>query len=203
MDDDWIMHFFEQSSKTSDEKVQEIWARILAGEANKPGSYSKRTINFLTEIEKGDAELFGKLCNFVWYINNSPYPLIPEPTDPIYSRNGINFEGVQHLESLGLINLDATAGYQLSNKDEGTSNHFILSYNKRYFLCEIPEGREKVVQIGKVMLTKLGRELLMVCPLQVIEKLEEYIQVYYESTGNKLREITAQSLTHDDTVPPS
>jgi len=45
---DWLTNFFDKCRNISEEEMQALWARVLAGEANKPGSYSKRTVNFLT-----------------------------------------------------------------------------------------------------------------------------------------------------------
>ena len=39
MDDDWIENFFDKCRNFSDEQMQTIWSRILAGEANAPGSF--------------------------------------------------------------------------------------------------------------------------------------------------------------------
>ena len=64
MDDDWVTNFFDKSRIVSDEEMQEIWAKVLAGEANAPGTYSKWAVNFLGCIDKRDAELFQNLCSF-------------------------------------------------------------------------------------------------------------------------------------------
>ena len=62
--------FFEKSRIVSDNEMQELWSRVLAGEANDPGTYSKRTVNFLSDLDKGEAALFTKLCGFVWLMGN-------------------------------------------------------------------------------------------------------------------------------------
>jgi hypothetical protein len=58
MEDDWISNFFDKCRIVSDEEMQSLWAKVLAGEANSPGSYSKRTVNFLSSLDKSDAQLF-------------------------------------------------------------------------------------------------------------------------------------------------
>ena len=47
MDDDWIANLFDKCRIVSDDEMQSLWARVLAGEANTPGTYSKRTVNLL------------------------------------------------------------------------------------------------------------------------------------------------------------
>ena len=66
VDNDWIVNFFDKSRIVSDSEMQELWSRVLANEANSPGSYSKRTVNFLSDMDKNEAESFTKLCGFVW-----------------------------------------------------------------------------------------------------------------------------------------
>jgi hypothetical protein len=65
VENDWIANFFDKCRLISDDKMQELWARVLAGEANVPGRFSKRTVNLLASFDKSDAEfsvlLFGPL----------------------------------------------------------------------------------------------------------------------------------------------
>ena len=68
VEDDWLVNFFDKSRIVSDNEMQELWSRVLAGEANAPGTYSKRTVNFLSDLDKAEADLFTKLCGFVWMI---------------------------------------------------------------------------------------------------------------------------------------
>ena len=70
IENDWITNFFSKSRLVSDEQMQTVWARVLAGEANSPGKFSKRTVNFLDSLDKKEAELFNSLCSFIWLINN-------------------------------------------------------------------------------------------------------------------------------------
>jgi hypothetical protein len=61
---DWLVNFFDKSRLTSDQEMQQLWAKILAGEANAPGKFSKRTINLMASLDKSDAEQFQALCRF-------------------------------------------------------------------------------------------------------------------------------------------
>lgn len=76
MDDDWIVNFFDKCRLVRDEQMQSLWARILAGEANKPGTFSRRTVNFVASMDKIDASAFTHLCSFCWHIEKAPRPII-------------------------------------------------------------------------------------------------------------------------------
>ena len=103
MSDDWITNFFEKCRIVSDQDMQQIWSRILAGEANQPGTFSKRTVNLLGDFDKRDAVSLTSLCGFVWSIPNWQGPFIFNADDPIFVRNNINSAEIKHLESIGLL----------------------------------------------------------------------------------------------------
>src|SRR6266851_9550362 len=96
LDDDWVTNFFDKCRLVSDDEMQGLWSRVLAGEANAPGTYSKRTVNFLSDLDKSDAELFTHLCGFGWMIGNV-VPLIYDEQHEIYNTRDINFNSVIHL----------------------------------------------------------------------------------------------------------
>ena len=111
LEDDWITNFFDKCRLISDSEMQSLWSRVLAGEANAPGSYTKRTVNFLSSLDKSDAQLFTSLCNFGWMIAGVS-PLIYDVQAAIYNKWGINFNSLSHLDSIGLIQFDNIAGYR-------------------------------------------------------------------------------------------
>jgi hypothetical protein len=43
VNEDWTTRFFQECQDISDEQMQQLWARILAGEVTKPGSFAPRT----------------------------------------------------------------------------------------------------------------------------------------------------------------
>ncbi|HAU1314582.1 TPA: DUF2806 domain-containing protein, partial [Legionella pneumophila] len=103
VDDDWLRFFFEKAKMVSDEQMQDIWANLLSGELEKPGSFSKRTINLVELLDKSDAKLFTSLCSFGVYHGGSLYPLIIDYQNQVYIEKGLNFEKLQHLDNIGLI----------------------------------------------------------------------------------------------------
>ena len=96
--------FLDKCRIVSDKEMQSLWSRLLAGEANTPGTYSKRTVNFLSDFDKSDADLFTKLCGFGWNIGYD-VPLVFDEVEKIYTTYSVNFDSLSHLDSIGLINL--------------------------------------------------------------------------------------------------
>lgn len=52
IDDDWLGFAFDYIGGVSDELVQELWARLLAQEANHPGLVSKRAVSKLALMDR-------------------------------------------------------------------------------------------------------------------------------------------------------
>lgn len=61
---DWTNRFLGIVEDISDETLQDIWGRILAGEVKHPNSFSLRTLDLLRNITKEEAELFVKASTF-------------------------------------------------------------------------------------------------------------------------------------------
>lgn len=177
IEDDWVTNFFDKSRIVSNDDMQEIWAKVLAGEANVPGTFSKRTVNFLGELDKKEAELFQNICSFCWIIRRNLTPLIFNVEAPIYNNKGINFTTLTHLDSIGLIKFNSL-GYIKTKLPES----LVASYYNQPLLLEIPNYyREKYeLPIGKVILTKIGKDLFSVCKAPSIEGFFDYVKQHWE-----------------------
>ena len=63
INDDWLNTFEEEARQKSTEDMQLLFGRILAGEINKPGSYSIKAVKTLTQLDQRIAILFKRLCS--------------------------------------------------------------------------------------------------------------------------------------------
>ncbi|MBU8975900.1 DUF2806 domain-containing protein [Lysobacter sp. MMG2] len=178
MDDDWVANFFDKSRIVSDNEMQGLWSRILAGESNSPGKFSKRTINLLSDLDKSDAELFANLVRFCWMIAG-PTVLIFDLKDSIYSQNGIHFAGLAHLESLGLVHLDNLGGYQRNE----IPAKFAIHYRGRPLAMEVQPATEDFLPLGHCLLTNAGMQLAEICQTSPVEGFFEYVQNKYAAKG--------------------
>ena len=170
VEDDWLVNFFDKSRIVSDNEMQELWSRVLAGEANTPGTYSKRTVNFLSDLDKADAELFAKLCGFGWMISDV-VPLVFDVQAKIYNKHGINFNSLSHLESIGLVQFNSIAGVVRRNLPK----KFAVFYYSNPLTLEMPNDAGNKLEIGKVLLTKIGQELVPICGSRPVEGFRDYV----------------------------
>ena len=64
IEDDWVTNFFDKCRIVSDDDMQNLWSRVLSGEANVPGTYSKRTVNFLSDLDKNRGKTIQRFVRF-------------------------------------------------------------------------------------------------------------------------------------------
>ena len=171
MDNDWIVNFFDKSQIVSDNEMQELWSRVLAGEANSPGTYSKRAVNFLSDLDKDEALLFTKFCGFVWTCGVL-VPLVFDSEAEIYSRKGIRFEELSHLDSIGLVQFDNLAGFNLLKLPKS----IVLLYYGRPLHLNLPKDADNELNIGRVMLTRIGQDLAPICGSKPVEGFWEFVR---------------------------
>ncbi len=168
MENDWIMNFFDKGRMVSDDDMQQIWARILAGEGNNPGSFSRRTVNLVADLDKRDARLFSNLCGFAWMIGFAEV-LVFDTNADIYRRNGITFDSLAQLETLGLIRYDSAPFGRIN-----LPKHFTVFYYGNPVDLKFPDGVEKL-SIGTTLLTQSGRELALICGSTPVEGFFDYV----------------------------
>ncbi len=155
--EDWIADFFDKCRLISDEDMQDLWARVLAGEVNSPGKFSKRTLNFLASTDKKDAEKFQSMCQFLWsYNNKTSVVIIFDSNDEIVKSAGFNFGVLQHFESIGLLGFQFLASY-IFFEDERS---FTFEYHgKKLQIQGKVSGEKWEVEVGQIMLSQIGEEL--------------------------------------------
>lgn len=71
-DGDLIDYILGQAQEISNEKVQDVWALILAREVTTPGSFSRRTLSNLMLFDKKDVEMLRKLTELALVPTEAP-----------------------------------------------------------------------------------------------------------------------------------
>ncbi len=180
MENDWIINFFDKCELVSDKEMQEVWAKILSGEANKPGSYSKRTINILSSIEKSQAELFTTLCRFKCNVNGHTEILF-SPSDDICKKNGLTDDELCNLQAMGLIRFSDMVVYTLTN----LPNEFQVDYFGISLKAKLEKNGSEMCT-GSVKLTSVGQELSSICASQPVDGFTEYMKETWSRHTNKV-----------------
>jgi len=74
VNEDWTTRFFEECADIGDEEMQQLWARILAGEVGQPGSFSPRTLSIVRNLTKPEAQMLSSAALFGCAVYLRPPP---------------------------------------------------------------------------------------------------------------------------------
>ncbi|MBL4596849.1 MAG: DUF2806 domain-containing protein [Robiginitomaculum sp.] len=174
VENDWMANFFDKCRLTSDDEMQILWSKVLAGEANQPGKYSTRAINLLAALDKKDAEFFTKLCGFSLSFIENISPFIDNLESDIYKENGITEMELQYLDNLGLIRFIDVGQLGITiDIDVNNARLIIVYFGKTTVLRKDVKANERIA-IGRVTFTKIGRQLSQICGSQAVPGFEEY-----------------------------
>jgi hypothetical protein len=154
MDEDWIADFFSKCKKISNSEMQDLWARMLAGEANTPGSVSKRTVDFVASMDRADAELFSRICGLS--DTSLLELLIFDTNDPLLTQENMSWADLAHLDNIGLIQLENLTGFAR----QGVPETFLISVAGEALQITVKAQKGKMqLNIGRALFTKTGKEL--------------------------------------------
>ena len=188
LDDDWIAIFKQRASSFSNEDMQDAFARLLAGETNAPGSYSRASVDTLAKLENHHAKLMQTLRSFsalqirsgrIIMRNGSQYlvPLVFEYEHQIYGKYDLRYDTLIELQSLNLISIDAI-GLNVSSPGKTI---FVLPDAK---IAVIPKpNAASNIRVGHVSLTFIGQELLSLCQVSFVPGFADFAIHQWRNEG--------------------
>lgn len=158
VDPDWIAQFFGHCQDVSDEEMQNVWARILAGEVVKPGSFSLRALATVRVFGQRDALSFTKFCSLLWIVEGHYTPFLFDPVVGRSTDYPILDEDLLRLHALGLITIETTRGFSISQNAIQRVCRATFA-NCTYLLSHKSNDG---IHVGQVWVTDIGQELAAV-----------------------------------------
>lgn len=86
IDDDWINRFVLEAQDVSDARLQAVWAKLLAGEFQSPGTYPRRVLRVLKDLEPSEAELIDSLAGKLLWVENADGSSTPFLNSHVYEE---------------------------------------------------------------------------------------------------------------------
>ena len=109
LDPDWATAFYDSAKDSSDEEIQVLWGKILAGEIAHHGKFYKRTLSILKNMESIEAKHFVELVPL----------LIAKETVPVYifqNNEFFQYNDLRTLMDCGIVNSsEGTSTYKLDD----------------------------------------------------------------------------------------
>lgn len=131
LDEDWTTRFFGIAEDISNEEMQALWGKILAGEIKQPKTYSLRTLELIRNLSKIEANTFMKVANFAIKSGNANYLFTGKNDEILKEKYNINYSDRALLTEIGLIQPGTFVNYQLLQQPNDsqrifTSGHIII-----------------------------------------------------------------------------
>jgi hypothetical protein len=185
---DWIVFHHDKASICSDDNLQNIWAKILAGEINSPGRFSRYTLNVLDLIEPENAKDFSMLGSFCFDIEGEKDIAFFQSSRNYDVQSLLPYSRLLDLELFGLIEI--SKGFSAGRICHFNSEIVNINYFDKHFQIRTRNDEQKLVDLGLVRLTKVGRELLPICGAEPNEDiLEMTIQQWKEHNSPIVEDI--------------
>lgn len=170
VDKDWLNRFLDYAEGVSEEEMQNIWAKILAGEVKQPKSFSLRTLNVLRNMTKEDAELFVEVSKYVFGGQNI-----------LNEKSIIQLESILKLNDNGLVLLESLS-YIVKLPSQGKIS-LKLTGDKQLYI-DSNESVDKKVYISIYALSKAGEELYKIVETNISSEVIQFIANKIKSEGN-------------------
>ena len=178
VDEDWVAEFFNRCEDVSNEQMQMLWARLLAGEVAKPGSFSLRTVALIRTMSKKYANLFTRFCSLFWRVGDDLMPIVLN----LHKIGGLSesklaISDFLRLAAIQLITFEPVRGFRVNLKvpEPLPDPSFSMDYQGRRYVVTRknpdPTHLYSSIEVGNVLLTDIGEEL---APIAGYAPNEEY-----------------------------
>lgn len=189
--EEWLERFMDSAGFVSSEEIQWIWGKILANEFENPGSTPPNMIRILSEITPGLAAAFRFICSMsIWIMplneNREIQGGIRElvvpynKNDEKFRENGVSFNVLNELETLGVIRFESIAGYISKGF---TNDKILICVGDKLDLIE--EYKKGELPVGNVMLTSVGEALKAITDSVEVKDYYEMVRKYMSDKGVK------------------
>lgn len=167
--EDWLNHFSSYAEKASSEGVRTLWARVLAGQIRKNGSFSLTSLRLLSELDQTMATMFEKE---VKYRIENTFILKPK----IEELTGARLKSLLYLEEVGLLHSADPIGGVQQTINPGKDGKGMLREQDLLLIVGIHEK----LQFKVVLLTQAGREIASILtpadPVEVLMNVGRIIE---------------------------
>ncbi len=197
-DNDVFWGLLEHAKEVSNEEVQDLIAKIIAGEYNNPETYSMSTLQTLKSIGKKELELFEKISGLLLNNEQLPKDLFSgsENVKEMMSGLGLHFGSLQALQSLGLF-LPNDMTRNISNPD---GLPYIIDYFDEQIVFEpIIENNADLRIPTFYAISVAGKEILQHLKTKKVDGYTEWLKEHYSISNYKYQEIL-EVIDEDDKV---
>ena len=180
VNNDWITFFFDKVKNVTEDYMKEIWGKILAGEFNKPNTYTKQLLLTISIMDSKIARRFQKIRSSCFFSSGHLYAFMYRTNGEDikntkkYEKMKIFIYDLRELDSLGLIQYRFTDFHTLVIKNK------IFDYGSKRITFNT---EKKSVSLGNVALTSVGKQLCRIVPMEYDDRILEICMETWEKLG--------------------
>lgn len=189
--DDWLNVFEKEAGQKSTEEMQSMFAKVLAGEIQKPSAYSIKSIRLLGSLDQQAAKLFKRFCSMCIVLRMQDHILdarIPSLGSNAAAnglqRFGLTFDSLNLLQEYGLIISDYHSWMDYSPSFGSATQPVTLPFefgNSLWGLVKMDGFQGNQMKVNGVALTRSGKELMRVVSSDAEPNFSTELTKWFES----------------------
>lgn len=157
LDEDWTTRFFKIAEDISNEEMQALWGKILAGEIKQPRSYSLRTLELIRNLSQKEADVFMKVANYAIKSGGKNYLFKGNDDKYLREKCNISYMDIALLIEIGLIQPGDFVNHQLIQQSIDSQRVFIAG--NTIILANI-KANTPTIQLPVNVFSNSGNELI-------------------------------------------
>lgn len=192
---DWYFRFYESAGNISDEELQILWAKILAGEINESNTFSLRMLDVFKNIRKNEAQMFmGLLNHCVIGRNNAFLPYY----NKFLERSNISYSTVLYMAELGLLFNDPSL---VLERELDEKENILFDNQSIVVMASKNDSGNNMIKIKQFPLTTIGCELASIIGAGISdEDFIELMKEIKEAEGHQANIVAHKILNMTDTT---
>jgi hypothetical protein len=203
--DDWLNLFEKEASQKSSEEMQLLFGRILAGEIQRPSSFSIQTIKLVGQLDSRVAARFRTLCSLTLSLEVGNHimdarvaSLGGNAGQNALQKYGLGFDQLNVLEEFGLIISDFNSymNYRASVAiDRSVALPFIYQTHPWGLVSSKDEASnlQEELRVHGVALSQSGKELMKIVEQQANDEYTEALKNYFKQLELSMVPISPQA----------
>ena len=207
-DHDWTARFFNDVQDVSSEEMQQLWAKVLAGEVERPGSTSLRTLRILKDMDQHVARVFGWFCALCIYSEVPPHvdARICSACFDLFATHGFRRVELNLLNTHGLVNPDYDSWHDLQSAigfgriQPDQTNRYPFRFQGHYWVL-YPVGGPRSIKprspgfpLCGASLSQSGLELSQVVRMEPMDDYRTALINYFAQEGLQMSPVDSGDL---------
>ena len=178
VNEDWLLRFFNSIQDISNEDMQHLWGKVLAGEIKNPNTFSIRSLDALSKMTKEEAQLFAEL---------QPYMISYRGTvailndDDLNKKYNISYSEILKMSECNLIDSSGLMNITLTIAKEHPLN---IIYDMELLKANNEEVKKVSIPIYK--LTQTGIDILGVVDKKYDKDYFHDVMKYLENNNKEV-----------------